>query len=62
MSEREFFVEDRRIGEIVDCITTSNREQAERVLARFIDAEHLRLNERPSPTLLERYEYWSERP
>lgn len=56
----EWFVIDTRSNSIVNCVTANVRPDG--VLARFTDAEHLRLDPNPPLEMLRRYRYWDERP
>lgn len=59
----EWYVIDRRTGEIVNCITTSDgRVLTPDALKHFLDAPFLRLDQNPPRAVLERYRYWNERP
>lgn len=58
---REFYVIDTRTNRIVNCITTSG-EMPTLDPQRWMSAEHLRLDEHPTRSQLEAYEYWNGRP
>jgi hypothetical protein len=61
-----YYVIDSRSNRIVNAITTtrnlSDPTEAADALRGFINPEHLRLDANPPQSMLERYQYWSERP
>lgn len=59
--ETEWYVVDKRTNEIINCITTSG-PRPDDALTRFVNGEHLRLDANPPLSMLERYQYWNERP
>jgi len=60
VSETEWYVIDRRTGEIIDCITTMGSKMPS--VDHFINAEFLYLDPNPPLSKLRRYRYWDERP
>ncbi len=62
MNEHTYFVIDRRSNSIVNAMATTLPITDPTLLRGFTDAEHLYLDEHPPMAVLERYQYWSERP
>lgn len=59
----EWYVIDRRSGEIINCISVAGNSRAPTIMLRsFVDHEHLYLDPSPPRATLERYRYWNERP
>jgi hypothetical protein len=55
-----YYVIDKRSNRIVNAVTSGLAP--EDVLLKFPNHEHLRLDANPPLSMLERYEYWNERP
>jgi hypothetical protein len=55
-----YYVIDTRSNRIINAVTTLRNPDD--VLRSFPDAKHLRLDADPPLSMLEKYQYWSERP
>lgn len=58
----DYFVIDTRTNEIVNCIESRTRKRADECRRTMVDSEHLRIDDNPPREMLERYEFWNERP